>query len=314
MPENNELRKFDNQINLTYIFRSIREFKEIFLIITATFSIISLIVALSLPDKYKSVLVLAPSEVEKGSLSEQFGQLNSISLLSGLGVGNLTGSNVFAYEIMRSWKFVEDFVEDNNLQTELYTTTGWNEDTNTLIIDEDLFDTEKQQWLIKSEDGSLRGPTSWELYNRFLELLIITSDPNTGLISISLEFYSPHKAKEWLDLYYLAINKHMQSRKLDRVNSNIQYLSDQIDKSPISGMREIFFSIIEDQIKSKMLTEATPEHTFVIVNPSMTPQERSSPRRWLIFILGTISGVVLSLLVVSFLVLSNWNNISKDRL
>ena len=64
-------------------------------------------------------------------------------------------------------------------------------------------------------------------------------------------------------------------------------------------MQEVFYTIIEEQIKNKMLAEASPEFAFDAVGPSMVPEEKSQPKRALICILGTLLGGILSLLLVA---------------
>ena len=63
-------------------------------------------------------------------------------------------------------------------------------------------------------------------------------------------------------------------------------------------MQDVFYSIIEEQIKKKMLTEASPDYAFVAVSPSMIPEQRSQPKRAYICIIVTLIGGVLSLLLV----------------
>ena len=82
------------------------------------------------------------------------------------------------------------------------------------------------------------------------------------------------------------------------VNINIQYLEAQIQKTSIAEMREVFYTIIEEQIKIKMLAEASPEYAFVTVSPAMVPEEKSQPKRALICILGTLLGGMLAVLLV----------------
>ena len=120
----------------------------------------------------------------------------------------------------------------------------------------------------------------------------------SGLISVSIEHYSPYLAKSWLDLYQEAINEYMQQRIVLKVNNNLDYLKVQIDKTSVSEMREVFYGIIAEQIKNKMVAQASPEYVFVTVSPSMVPEEISQPQRTLIFILGTLLGVMLSALLV----------------
>ena len=113
-----------------------------------------------------------------------------------------------------------------------------------------------------------------------------------------MEYYSPYLAKQWLDLYVAAINAHMQQREMAKVTRNIEYLQIQIKKTSIAEMQEVFYTIIEEQIKSKMLAEASPEFAFDSVSPSMVPEVKSQPKRSLICILGTLLGGMLSVLVV----------------
>ena len=63
-------------------------------------------------------------------------------------------------------------------------------------------------------------------------------------------------------------------------------------------MREVFYTIIEEQTKNKMVAEVSPEYVFVAVSPSMIPEEKSKPRRAVICIIGTLLGAMLGILLV----------------
>ena len=90
----------------------------------------------------------------------------------------------------------------------------------------------------------------------------------------------------------------MQKRQARKVTSNIKFLEDQIEKTSISGMKEVFFAIIEEQIKNKMLADASPEYAFIAVNPSMVPERKSQPQRALICILGFVLGIIFSIIYI----------------
>ena len=99
-------------------------------------------------------------------------------------------------------------------------------------------------------------------------------------------------------MYVATINAHMQLRQVEKVTNNINYLQDQIEKTSIAEMREVFYTIIEQQTKNKMVAEASPEYAFVAVSPSMVPEEKSQPQRAFICIIGTLIGGILSVLLV----------------
>ena len=63
-------------------------------------------------------------------------------------------------------------------------------------------------------------------------------------------------------------------------------------------MKEVFYTVIEEQIKNKMLAEASPEYVFLPVSPAMVPEEKSQPKRALICILGVLLGGALSVAFV----------------
>lgn len=295
--ENNT--QYDEEIDLRELFSALWVGKIKIISITAIFAFASVIYALSSPDVYKATVVLSPAQSDNSDLSGALGQLGGLASFAGVSIGDSGGSEAeMAYEIMQSWSFIETFIADNDLADELIAAKGWNKDSNQLMIDDEAYDLENNQWLIENQAGIKGPPRSWILYMAFLGLLEISEDKDTGLVSVSIEHYSPYIAKQWVDLYVDSINSFMQQRQIDKVTRNISYLQDQIGKTSIAEMQEVFYNIIEGQIKTKMLAEANPDFAFVSVSPSMVPDQKIKPNRALICILSTMLGGILSALLV----------------
>ena len=292
-------QQYDDEIDLKELFGVLWAGKILIVTITAVFAIGSVLVALSIPNQYKATAVLAPAQADGGGLSSALGQLGGLASLAGVSIGEGSSSeSQIAQEIMKSWSFVESFIVDNNLEVEVYASKGWSKSSGELKIEDDIYDIDTQSWLLEDDDtNELRPPTSWELFERFGEMLSVSQDKQSGLVSVSIEYYSPVLAKEWLDLYIAAINEHMQDRQVVKVSSNISYLEAQIAKTAIAEMREVFYTIIEEQTKNKMVAEASPDYAFVAVSPSMVPEEKSQPKRALICVLGALLGGMLGVLV-----------------
>ena len=292
--------QYDDEIDLRELFMVLWAGKIKIIVITAVFAVASVVYALSVPNQYKATALLAPAQSSGGGLSGALGQLGGLASLAGVSIGGGESSEAqIAQEIMKSWNFIEGFIADNDLAVEVYAAGGWSKGSNTLKIDNDVYDVEKNEWLIEDDDtGELRPPSSWKLFDKFSEQLAVSEDKKSGLVSVSIEYYSPQIAKQWLDMYVSAVNAHMQKRKVAEVTNNINYLQAQIEKTSIAEMREVFYTIIEEQTKNKMVAEASPEYAFVAVSPSMVPEEKSQPKRALICILGTLLGGMLSVLLV----------------
>jgi LPS O-antigen subunit length determinant protein (WzzB/FepE family) len=298
----NQITQFhDDEIDLRELFSVLLAAKIIIVAVTAAFALASVIFAISLPNKYEASALLTPAQNSSAGLSgvlDNLGGIGGLASLAGVKVGGGGGEAAIAQEILLSWGFVEKFIEENDMAVEVFAADGWNKEKNQLSIDNNLYDNDENRWTRNPPSGKTVNPTSWEIYEEFLEMVSISTNKKTGLISLSVEYFSPYIAKQWVDQLVVAINQYMQQRKLQMVNTNIEYLEAQILKTSIAGMKEVFYTIIEEQIKNKMLAEASPEYVFVTVSPAMVPEEKSQPKRALICILGVLLGGMLSVAFV----------------
>lgn len=290
---------YDDEIDLRELFSVLWAGKKLIVGITAVFALVAVFYALSIPNQYRATALVSPAQDGGGGLSGALGQLGGLASLAGVSIGGGESSEAqVAQEIMRSRGFIEEFISENNLAVEVFAAEGWDMGSNQLEINADIYDVDSLQWVRDASAGKTADPSGWELFKKFSGMFSVSEDKKTGMVSISVEYFSPELAKEWVDRLVIGINQHMQSRKLEKVNINIQYLEAQIEKTSIAEMREVFYTIIEEQIKSKMLAEASPEYAFVTVSPAMVPEEKSQPKRALICILGTLLGGMLSVLWV----------------
>jgi uncharacterized protein involved in exopolysaccharide biosynthesis len=291
--------QYDDKIDLRELFGVLRAGKIKIIAITAIFAVASVIYALSVPDQYKATALLAPAKSTGGGLSGALGQMGGLASLAGISLGGgESGEAQIAQEIMKSWSYIEGFIADNDLAVELAAVQGWSKGSNELQINDGVYDTENKQWLTENEAGVTGPPSSWSLFQAFSRRLAVSEDKKSGLVSVTIEYYSPQVAKQWVDLYVESINRFLQQRKVDKVTKNIAYLQEQVGKTSIAEMQQVFYSIIEEQTKSKMLAEASPDYAFVAVSPSMVPELKSQPKGLIICILGTLMGGVLSVLLV----------------
>ena len=261
--------EFEDDIDFGEIFDTLLSKKTLIVKIVSLFAISSIVISLLLPNKYTASVTLASVESQGASLSASMGsQLGGLASLAGIDLGTSGGDSDAAIEIMQSWFFVEKFLEENELEERL--------------SDNGLF-------------GGSGQPTSYQLYEKFIDKISVSQDKKTGFITLTLENRSPTLAKEWLELYVGSINEFMRLRKLEQVSKNMEYLQREISKTSIAEMKEIFFEIIKDQTKNQMLAEATKEYVFITINNSMVPEKKSSPKRAIIVIISTFLGFIFSI-------------------
>ena len=191
--------QYDDEIDLRELFMVLWAGKIKIIAITALFAIASVVYALSVPNQYKATALLAPAQSSGGGLSGALGQLGGLASLAGVSIGGGESSEAqIAQEIMKSWSFIEGFIADNDLAAEVFAAEGWSKGSNELQINDDVYDTQNKQWLVENEAGVMGPPSSWSLFKAFSGRLAVSEDKKSGLVSVSIEYYSPQIAKQWL--------------------------------------------------------------------------------------------------------------------
>ncbi|MDF4372578.1 LPS O-antigen length regulator, partial [Vibrio parahaemolyticus] len=167
--------------------------------------------------------------------------------IAGVNLGSGESSQTeLAVQVMKSRQFAEAFINKHNLLVPLMAVKGWDLASNKLIIDEDLYDTLSNKWL-RAPDG-LRGakPTAQEAFEVFnKDTFNISQDKESGLYTVSVKYYSPYIAQQWVNWLVEDINKVMRERTIAETSQNLAYLNTQLQKTAVTDMQSTFYSLIE---------------------------------------------------------------------
>lgn len=300
MGQNNQVPQapYEDEIDLLELWIALWRGKWIIIAFTAVFAVTSVFYALSLPNMYKSTAVLAPADSSGSGISNLAGQFGGLASLAGINLGG-GGSNktAEALQIIQSWAFVEEFIEEQNIAPQVFAAKGWNPDTNELLYDTGIFDPKTQVWTREAPKGKQVAPSSWELFEKFGNYLSVSEDKVAGFTSISIEHYSPEIAKLWVDALVNKINTKLQVRDSKEAETNVAFLKQQIEQTPLASMQSVFYDLIEEQTKTLMLAKGSTEYVFKTVSESRIPEQRSKPKRALICVVGVFFGGFLGVFV-----------------
>lgn len=252
------------------------------------------------PNIYRAQVLLAPASSGSGGagskLANQFGGLASIAGVN-LGLGQRIDMASLAVEVMKSRKFQRDFIVNHRLFIPLLMCSGWDPAENKLLLDQELYDIELIEQF-KKEGRVVNEAVVWDAYKKLSELVSITQSKDTGLITVSVEHFSPFLAKEWASLLVENINAVMKRQDLADAKKSIAFLEEQLKLTEISEMQKVLYELIEDQTKTVMFSSVREEYVFQTIDPALVPQEKHKPRRGLIVILFTMLGGILGVAFV----------------
>lgn len=275
--------------------------KNIYLIaiITIVSAVLAVIYVKNMPDVYKAEVVMTPASGDDTSnLSGLSGQLGGLASLSGINLGSSGNNKVAEFiALSKSRNFVQNFIKKYQILPQLMAATSWNKTTNTLTYDTTIYNNATKSWLVK-KDKKL--PTTWNGYDKFLSLITVLDDSGSGLVKMSLNFYDPHLAKQWLSLFITELNDAIRQDDISDAQNSIDYLSKQAELSELQSVKRVFYNLIEQKTKTLLLAKVNKSYVLKPLGGIALPEEKDSPKRSLIVILVTFVAFLIAVIFALF--------------
>ncbi|MDA0119829.1 Wzz/FepE/Etk N-terminal domain-containing protein [Vibrio sp. T11.5] len=289
----------NDEIDLGELFLALWRGKWVVIVTTVLFAIGGVLFALSQPNTYQASATLVASNDEKvGGLAAMASQFGGLASLAGINVrsGN-TNDKSLSLATLESRKFINAFIDKYALLPILMATQSWDKESNKLVLDPELYD--GIRWLSDPDNSELSlEPTAWQAYSAFKGLLNISEDKDTGIVIVSITHLSPYVAQQWTQWLVKELNLWMKEESLTDTNRNIEYLEQQLDRTKVVDMQNVFYQLIEEQTKTLMLAEVKDEYAFKVIDPPVVPEEKVGPKRALICILSILLGGMLGVAIV----------------
>ncbi len=254
--------------------------------------IIAVAIAFTREPVYRADTLLAPTSTDSNSrrglnaFASQFGGLAS---LAGVSMGD--GSNInTAIATLKSRKFITQFIDEFKL---------------TPILFEKQWSKETKQWKVKK-------PSNEKVYKKFSKnMLNVTRNQKTRLITVSLEWKDPNQAAQWLNNLIKKLNEELRQQTIDNAKRSIAYLQEQVNETSLAELQNMLYRIIEEHTKNITLAKVNDEYVMKVIDPAVPPETRSKPNRKLIVSFGFLIGVMLGVFLA--LVANNKRKIQIER-
>ncbi|MEE4298117.1 MAG: Wzz/FepE/Etk N-terminal domain-containing protein [Pseudomonadales bacterium] len=256
-----------------------------------------------LPDVYRSEVILAPQRTDNG-LAALGGGLGNLASLAGIGLEDGgPDPNDIALELIRSRRFFTEFVERHPVLPQIAAAQSWDPATGELRFDAAIFDAANGQWLEETgPSGSRRRTTVLDAHDLFVdEMLTVERDDITGLVTIAVEHISPVVAQQIAEWLVRDINAAMRDAAVQEARRAIEYLRGQSEATAVAELRQVIYTLIEEQMQTVMLANVREEYLWRTIDPPIVPEERSGPNRPLMVVLAVFAGFALGLLLALFL-------------
>lgn len=243
---------------------------------TVVFAIASAIVAFTMAPVYRATVVLLPA-TDRGSEAAAFASspLGGLASGLGLGLGPRDDETDEALAVLRSREFIERFITTHNLMP---------------ILFRELWDSKTGAW-----KADVRHPPTLGKAYRYFDSRIcqVTQDSKTGLINLEIEWTDRYEAAAWANTMVDDLNQEMRSRALAQAKAAEGFLNEELQTTRTMEGRDAISSLMEEQLRRRMLASVNPNYAFDVVNRALPPDpdERVRPERALMIFAGTLLGL-----------------------
>lgn len=262
-------------ISLVHLWSVVRADWRLLAGIVAVFAIAAVVLALVMTPVYRAEAVVTSIDIgnRETTASALVNQLGSLAGIAGVNLGNLTAGSNKGRVTIESRSLIEQFIRRNDLIPILYA------DRSGMRSDE--------------------LPTLWHAVEDFEEMFRAEFDPETGLITVRVEWTDPRFAADWANGLVDLANELLRNRDLADAQRNVKYLNEQLSRTTVVGLQQVLYNLIEIEMRTLMLSNARQEYALAVVDRAVVPELRQRPKRKQIVVLGTLLGGIVGLFVIA---------------
>ena len=288
----------ESGVDLREIFTMLWLGRWLVVLTALSFVLAGVVYAYSLPNIYRAEVLLTPVKAISGGLTDLAGGLGGLASLAGVNVGGEDKTDL-TLGILQSKRFLNQFARSRDIVVPLFAAVGWGNEG--VILDSDMYDQDRGEWLREQKGLRGRAPGTNEIYERFLEILSVSQNKKTGFITVSIDFYSPLLAKEWLDALVHDLNEFVRERDVVRARESVEYLVIAADKTSITEMKEMFYGMIEEHTKVAMYAEVSEEYALETIDRAVVPDISENPKRFVLVVLFLVAGILVGVCIAVLL-------------
>ena len=282
----------EDEIDLKELFKTILKYKYKILIFTILVVFGTLLYVLSLPNSYKTEIILAP-QVDSKSAS---GGLAGLASLAGVNLGSGGTSKdpfVMMQTTLKDYEFNKMVIEKYNLMQRV-------EEPQNLVFAMGL------DWFYsypKKADSDSQEERVYKTNEVLQKKITISSEKASGLITLSVENIDRFFAKDLADIYLKEMIEKIKFQDMKEIDKQIEYytkelasthdvsLKEQLSKSLSTLMQKRVFSLANDYYFVSKVTDSRVAYI----------KEKTNPKRALILIVSAMTSLILGIFMAFFL-------------
>ena len=297
-----ESKTYKNQLDIETLVKLLWANKKIIISITFFFAMVSIIIALSIQNKYtsSSLVKIVNSDEQSSNASSLLSSYGGLASLSGIDISSLSDEKAsYVIALIKSKKFLSELLKkDDSLTQNIFAMKKFYPESGKVDFYNSIYNQDEDKWVRKKSIGRSIKPSYIELHEYYLSALDIHKDKDSGFIKISFTSKSPIFAFNMLEMILAETNLFIKEDELKRVEDALKYLSSKLETVTTDETISTINQLIEVNLKKEALANINEEYFIKKIDYPFIAESKSSPNRAVICILLTFLGFLLSLAYV----------------
>ena len=311
----------EDEIDLAELWATLVKRKRFILGFTFAITLATIVATFFMTPKYESEVLMAPISSGSGSgLSALASQYGGLASLAGISLpGKQGGLTEEAVAVLESKQFLAEFIKQYQLKPVLFY-KNWDAQQQQWIVEEPsliqsavqtLKDTLKN-FLGRSETANTTypgqeilapgEPSMLEAVNFFKkEIMQLSNDKKTGMYTLKITWEDPVLARDWANTLVTMVNQKLRQQNIQNAEKTIQYLKKQLETIRLVELKQVIYSIIEEQVKNITLAKVQEDYVFKIIDPATVAEQPAKPKKKLIIVVAFVTALILAVFMAFFL-------------
>lgn len=281
----------EDEIDLKELFLTILKYKFKIALFSIFVVTLTLLYVLSIPNSYKSEVILAP---QGESQTSSMGELSSLAGLAGISLGGGNGKDPFTMmeTVLKDYEFNAYVIKKYNLAQRLS-----NPENLVFAMGIDSLYSKQEIDKEKSEEDSI-----FDSYKTLMQILSISSDKKSSLISLNAEYVDRFFAKELVDIYLKEMIEKIKIQDMKEIEKQILYYQKELSSTYDVSLKEQLSKSISGLMQKKVFSQANDYYLVSKIVDSRVAhiKEKTKPKRALILIVSLVTSLILGIFLVFF--------------
>ena len=282
----------EDEIDLKELFNTILKYKYKIALFTFGVVLVTFIYVLSIPNSYKSEIILTAQSESKSS----GGGLASLASLAGVSLGS-GGSGKDPFIMMettlKDYEFNKMIIQKYNLIEKIQ-----NPQNLVFALGFDGFYFSSDDKEIKNLDEAI-----YSVNQKLAKILSISEDKKTGLITLKAEFTDRFFAKELVDIYLNEMIEKIKLQDMKEIDKQIEYYTKELNNTYDVSLKEQLSKSLSALMQKRVFSLANDYYFISKVTDSRIAyiKEKTQPKRALILVVSMVTSIILGIFMAFFL-------------